>query len=372
MYPRYQYANIDYSCNPIYNHKHIILYSLTYQEKPLCILLNIDNSNDRYSFSLSHDTNNEDTDINITFGINDNSIIDFTVNCRDLKNNPLLLIQFNFNYKKWLQPLYSDSEMEKLDKFFHDITDGAYREYFELVYFYTDHVHDKGITREIYFRHDFDIDIANKKISLSNNTYSMPANFFGKHVNNIYAVIGKNGSGKSSVFQMIADVPIFSGMDKELYVKKYGNYLVIYKLGNNYYYDDPHQAFTVNDNITNLMPSDQRIKVGLGFISNTYEPLKNDSYTDQLYGDNRLSNTRYLTTNYLLNRCICQFQKNVIASSHDDSHQNRDISITANDIFRNEEVDRINNLKYYIQNNPPKPDFKLKLDSDPDKLSSGE
>lgn len=111
---------------------------------------------------------------------------------------------------------------------------------FELIYLYGENIYDLP-PQSLTFVERFEVMISSedgntKKIVVKEreNYTEIPRDFFGEGIKSIHALIGKNGSGKSSIFELICKCNIFG--DKDNKRDEFGNYFLIYRIGENFYY----------------------------------------------------------------------------------------------------------------------------------------
>lgn len=116
------------------------------------------------------------------------------------------------------------------------------REYLELLYLYVDNLYSKGRQYKLAFSHEYYYDFIQeddkKYIYVGWEDHRTPIAFFynqgrGKgSIRNINALIGRNGSGKTSVAKLLTESEIFGIRDRE----EQNQYCVIFKIGNNLYW----------------------------------------------------------------------------------------------------------------------------------------
>lgn len=215
---------------------------------------------------------------------------------------------------------------------------------FELVYFYAKNLH--GIfEREVYFRNDLIVEHSIKEdgaevltITEKENKNMMPVDFFGNHINNVLAVIGKNGSGKTSVFRMIFDSPLISSLSKEEYGNKWGEHFLIYKLNKKYYYTCSDSIIVDEKSKTLLSKLEDRIGVNVCFISNTFDIFEIERDDGDVLPSGALMGAVDLTTNTFL-RTFSQSLRN--------NKQSENV-IDPIQYYRLQETERIENLNKYL------------------------
>lgn len=116
------------------------------------------------------------------------------------------------------------------------------KEYLELLYLYVDNLYNKGRQYKLAFSHEYQYDFVQEEdkkcIRVGQGHRKTPAGFFhnqgkGKgRIQNINALIGRNGSGKTSVARLLTESEIFGIRDHS----EQNQYCVIFKIGNNLYW----------------------------------------------------------------------------------------------------------------------------------------
>ena len=259
-------------------------------------------------------------------------------------------VELYFKSQVWENNLYDD--YFDISSFLSVELSGIYREEFELIYFYAEGIYG-CLKREICFVNYIDVVHDDKKIVINENqSVKRPSNFYGRYINNICAVIGKNGSGKSSIFGMLANNPIFSGRKKVDYVAEWGDYLIIYKLGKNYYYSksiEKHIHVCIED--MKLYENNDIVNVNICLLSNTFDAhAVKELHDDIVDHDNKdvgkLSGVIDFTTTNMLKSGF--------------------------KVYKQMEEQRINNLKEFLCGKNEIMEFGLKEYKNLNGLSSGE
>lgn len=100
----------------------------------------------------------------------------------------------------------------------------------ELIYLYIEKYNDFICNQELVLSNNFDIKLQGKKLTVCKR-HNYVKNFYGEKINNISVLVGKNGSGKTTILDLF-------GMERTNRIKKsfYGNtikdsYLLLYYLG---------------------------------------------------------------------------------------------------------------------------------------------
>lgn len=153
------------------------------------------------------------------------------------------------------------------------------RERFDLICYVAKNL-NKLSERIVCFRKDVDVELNENEIILRDNIceQSAPDNFFGDTVNNICAVIGKNGSGKTSVFKSILYNPIFGFSENNSKVEQH---FILFKIGENYYYSITSGLTLNNETDFNLKKTDHiPLDIMVCYISNTFDIFAINNITD--------------------------------------------------------------------------------------------
>lgn len=218
-------------------------------------------------------------------------------------------------------------------------------ENFEIICF-----HCKGVNglpeRTVYFQNDFVISTSDENtinVSVNESVRKMPEGFFGKSIRNICAVIGKNGSGKSTVFKSILHTPIFGNNISDIALSD-EKYLIIYKIGKNYYYSKSDGIKIKYDNQINISEYSEPSNTNICYISNTFDPfaLEFDDRTYEMTDGNKLSGYIDLSTDHMIQSMIDIYA--------DQNYDTKD-SGSGLKVYQNREKERIYNLKKYITEN---------------------
>lgn len=101
----------------------------------------------------------------------------------------------------------------------------------KLIYLYIKNIDRKIIEQDINFTNNFKVSFNKSELTITKNIDNDMSNFFGKKIDNITLLIGKNGVGKTSVLDLL-------GLNEK--TKKYnfenGKYFMIYHIHDDYYY----------------------------------------------------------------------------------------------------------------------------------------
>lgn len=108
---------------------------------------------------------------------------------------------------------------------------------FDLVYLFGEDIYDLNEHREIYFNREFIIDHSkSEKMIIRKNPdgdFNLPDDFFGEKIDAIHALIGRNGSGKSSLLDLLCSCEVFGAKG---FSESAGKYFLIFKIDDTYYY----------------------------------------------------------------------------------------------------------------------------------------
>lgn len=127
--------------------------------------------------------------------------------------------------------------------------------------------------RIVYFRKDVVAELEGNEITIKTNEYenSVPEDFFGDTVNNICAVIGENGSGKTTVFKSILHNPMFGFYNNQ---SQNEQHFLLFKIGKNYYYSISEELTLKDEAGLNPMKTDHIPgDIMICYISNTFDVL---------------------------------------------------------------------------------------------------
>lgn len=214
---------------------------------------------------------------------------------------------------------------------------------FELVYFYAKNL--RGVfEREVYFRNDLNVDrtiVRNGSIVVTvteKEKNMMPKDFFGDHIKNVLAVIGKNGKGKTSVFRMIFDSPLISSLSKEEYEKKWGEYFLIYKLNEKYYFTCSDSIIVDEKSQVLMSKFEDHISVNVCLVSNTFDIFEIERDDGYVLPSGTLVGAVDLTTNTFLRTFSRSLRNNKQCENVIDPIQ----------YYRLQETERIENLNKYL------------------------
>lgn len=348
QYHDYRYIDID-EINPTSAQKKVFFRVLEYNGERLYVKVNrIREAELYFSLTPNSDPDKMDYILDMNFKLNDKDMISIDL----LKNKVKIIDSFEliYSYSNWEQNTYDD--IKQIDDFLKNEFNRIYREEFELIYFYSEKA--LGLPeREVYFQNDLKVDIYSENVNVSRDEkIKIPKDFYGPYINNIFAVIGRNGSGKSSIFRMISSNPIFCKISKDDYVSKWGNYLIVYRMGKNYYYSKSLNKSIVNcgDDLS-FNERDDKVDVNICLISNTFDVHAKKELNDE-----------------------------------EVNHENEDVGklfgfidfTTSNMLkygmekYKEMEMQRINNLKVFLSGGEMIRKLELKNDSDVCQLSSGE
>ena len=348
-YSEYKYIDID-EINP--NDAQRAIFFLALEDKGKYLYVKVDRTAEEklfISLTPNFDPNDmKDYILDMSFNLTEMDMISVDL-LRD-GVNPIDTFELGFSYSNWDNNAYDNSP--DIDVFLQNELNGIYREEFELVYFYAEKAF--GLSeREIYFQNDVQVNIDTEKINLTRNEQiEFPKNFYGAYINNIVAVIGRNGSGKSSIFKMISSNPIFCKISKDDYVSEWGNYLIIYRMGKNYYYNKSlGKNIVYSGDDLSFKERDDKVDVNICLISNTFDvhSIKklDDKEVDHENKDvGKLFGFIDFTTSNMLKY---GFEK-----------------------YKEMEIQRINNLKNFLSKGKMIQKLELKIHSDVSQLSSGE
>jgi predicted ATPase len=101
----------------------------------------------------------------------------------------------------------------------------------KLIYLYIKNIDRKIVEQDINFSTDFNVSFKNGELKVNKNMYSDMNGFWGKKVENMTLLIGKNGVGKTSILDLIGTT------DKtRMYNFKKGKYFLVFHLYDDYYY----------------------------------------------------------------------------------------------------------------------------------------
>lgn len=146
-------------------------------------------------------------------------------------------IEYEFEY----------SDYSEMNGKIEEILKNSEAEKFELIYVYVQDLYDLP-QRELFFSNEYDVRRKNSIFNLNKTSQNrkIPQDFFGKNISNVYALVGKNGSGKSAIIKLLMDSEIFNPNGDN----KTGEYLIIYKIGRNLYWTSSSKIFEVRSQYT--------------------------------------------------------------------------------------------------------------------------
>jgi predicted ATPase len=101
----------------------------------------------------------------------------------------------------------------------------------KLIYLYIKNIDRKIIEQDINFSTDFNVSYNNGELKVNKNMYSDMNGFWGKKVENMTLLIGKNGVGKTSILDLIG-----TNDKTRMYNFKKGKYFLVFHLYDDYYY----------------------------------------------------------------------------------------------------------------------------------------
>lgn len=280
-------------------------------------------------------------------------------------------ISLPFNADNWDQLQFEKFEpltnylIERLE-----ITEES-RERFDLICYVGKNLN--GIPeRIVYFRKNVIAELEGNEIVIRTNEHhnNVPEDFFGDTVNNICAVIGENGSGKTSVFKSILHNPMF-GFDNNQSPNE--QHFLLFKIGENYYYSISEELTLKDEAGLNPKKTDQiPVDIMICYISNTFDVLLLTPSSNSQETVENAKSERYAdlsTINQL------QILKQIKESSHSNSTEESDYLFQ----YQKQEKYRILTLAKFLQQFNEEADaksFNLKpIDADNNTLpqfSSGE
>ncbi|MCM1269812.1 MAG: ATP-binding protein [Ruminococcus flavefaciens] len=181
-------------------------------------------------------------------------------------------ISLNFTFNNWDQlqfeknPSLTNFLLKRLE-----ISEES-RERFDLICYVGKNLN--GIPeRIVYFRKDVIAEIEGNEIVIKANECenSVPEDFFGDTVNNICAVIGENGSGKTTVFKSILHNPMFGFYNNQ---SPNEQHFLLFKIGENYYYSISEELTLKDEANLNPKKTDHiPVDIMICYISNTFDVL---------------------------------------------------------------------------------------------------
>jgi|GEM_PF-3241355 hypothetical protein len=296
------------------------------------------------SLTPNTDVNKMEYSLDIIIGYEDGQI---NISCGpDAVEHPDLLT-LPFDYSDWT-PI-QEKQLSELDGIMTKWLGDNERETFELVCFYGRNIH--GIPeRKVYFREGVVMDTDDGKLVLrvDPDKSSMPKDFFGDTVNNICAVIGKNGSGKSSVFRALLHSPIFCA-EPDTSNDRDGSFFLLYCIGKNYYYSSSADlTVDFEDSFLNKFgPATKRndpVGANICYISNTFDIFSFDTHSAEKEENSggKLSGFIDISTSSLLQTMITS------KNTHGPEAAKYDVFRE----FQKQERERIQNLKDFMAKRP--------------------
>lgn len=274
-YPEYHYISIDElnKLNKSSISRTQFLFAVKKGED--YVLLKLDRSRNGLYYSLTYNPDVDAMDYIYDLGINlENNEIIIHLDTANV-NSPAASIPpitLPFDVGNWDTLQFENDDAESLtNNLFRWLRlSGEERERFELICYVGKNLH--GLSdRIVYFRNDFEAELDGSQIILRKceREHRMPENFFGKTINNICAVVGQNGSGKTSVFYSILHDSAFgfesNEADKEMS-------FLLYQVGENYYYSISGELELCNQTGTEINKMQNSPSgVSICYLSNTFD-----------------------------------------------------------------------------------------------------
>jgi len=112
----------------------------------------------------------------------------------------------------------------------------------KLIYLYIKNINRKIVEQDINFTTDFKVSFNNGELEVKKNTDNDMSGFWGKKIENITLLIGKNGVGKTSILDLIG-----SNDKTRKYNFEKGKYFLIYHLYDDYYYYQGTMSKEINN-----------------------------------------------------------------------------------------------------------------------------
>lgn len=247
--------------------------------------------------------------------------------------------------------LYAMENDNQINEFFSEIKLSweSKETFFQFVYLYGKDMHDLQGAQHWDFTNEYEIKEEDDNIIIKKTNSDkdrIPDEFFGKKVHCVQTIIGKNGSGKSTFFELIGALDMFqSKPKKDLYGKgildiprelSSMKYIVIYRLGNHYYYssniknDSNGEKYQIDAG--DLIPYDIKPLLRIVKVSNTFNMMLD---TEWEYETPIIWN---LNTQYLMQQ----------KCTDEDGHQLQCDGIDINSV-QNDEILRFENYRKHIQ-----------------------
>ncbi len=351
-YPDYRYANLDEN-----DKDERELFAKFVNDTGKVFYIKVDNYNSTMFFiSRTHEkdisTMNYREDIKVFF--EDRKI---NIYMKGLEKPDLTL---KFSSENYELEQYEDYE-DDISNRFPDIRETTGK--FELVYVYGEDLYDLPPI-SLKFKSAFDISIEpeNQKIFVKEviQEDSMPQDFWDENITAIHALIGQNGSGKSTVFKLIFGCKLFFPFDKQ----NDNKYFIIYKYDDEYYYSNTTGRKVVfSETHLKLTEYNAKVDVNTCLISNVYE----------LFSDNEKKTEKDLSVSSI-GKGFHKLPQSVIdlttQSIVDDNNHRRHEDFVENSSLLMEDHYRIESLKNFFGDDLKK--FKIKPFERIEELSSGE
>lgn len=173
-------------------------------------------------------------------------------------------IKIDFDMNKYIYEQFDRYDKEIAQLFEIESKTGT----FEYVFFYGENFH--GLAPQyLPFNNKFKIKVDNEEIYIyeNKNEKRIPDNFFGEGITTIQAIIGKNGSGKSSIFELLNKCSSIKNMNEQ----DEGNFFAIYSIGDKYYYTHNTKYKIVKCTETEISEYSMPADVKICNISNTFD-----------------------------------------------------------------------------------------------------
>lgn len=269
---------------------------------------------------------------------------------------PFDMDNYDLNYYEQYESII-DSKFPEVQ-----ISDGE----FELIYAYGESLHDLppiSLSFQSIFEVKIDPESSTIDVKYSNKRQNIPKNFWDKSINAIHALIGQNGSGKSSVFKLLFGcklfVPAVEADDKK--------YFIIYKYDNEYYYaNTTGRSVNIDKPSVKLTEYTAQMDINTCLISNVYELFSdyetgNDNATPDTQQSERMEPKGRLP------KSVIDLTTQSIL--YDNTYRTKEDFLKESDALKEDRY-RIENLKKVFGDDLMK--FSIKPFEHIEKLSSGE